>query len=125
MRSSSRLATVPMPSHAGHMPPMTSKVAFSPFVVSPWAFFLSTVRMPEPEAEATLKLKAWEPPTWGSDRWLHTMRSSAAASVAVPTVERELAPMRSWSTITAAERFSSESTSGRGLAGMNCWTKDG
>ena len=40
-------------------------------------------------------------------------------------LERELAPMRSWSTITAAERFSSESTSGRGLAGMNCWTKDG
>ena len=38
---------------------MTSKVAFSPFVVSPWALFLSTVRMPEPEAEATLKLKAW------------------------------------------------------------------
>ncbi len=34
-------------------------------------------------------------------------------SVAVPTVERALAPIRSWSTMIAAVRFSSESTSGR------------
>jgi hypothetical protein len=45
------------------------------------------------------------------------------ASVAVPTVERELAPIRSWSTMIAADRLRSESTSGRLRLGRKFWTK--
>ena len=45
----------------------------------------------------------------------------AYASVAVPTVERELTPIRSWSTTMAALRLRSESTSGRSRFGMNDW----
>jgi hypothetical protein len=41
------------------------------------------------------------------------------ASVAVPTVDREFAPIRSWSTTIAADRLRSWSTSGRPRAGMN------
>ncbi len=43
----------------------------------------------------------------------------ALASVAVPTVERGLAPIRSWSTMIAVVRPSSRSTSGRARFGMN------
>jgi hypothetical protein len=50
------------------------------------------------------------------------MRSIALASVAVPTVERTLAPMRSWSTMIAVVNPSSTSTSGRASVGMNPWT---
>ena len=39
--------------------------------------------------------------------------------MAVPTVEREFAPMRSWSTRIAALRLRSVSTSGRPTLGMN------
>src|SRR4051794_18740206 len=46
------------------------------------------------------------------------MRSIALASVAVPTVERGLAPIRSWSTRMAVVRPSSRSTSGRASDGM-------
>jgi hypothetical protein len=46
------------------------------------------------------------------------MRSIALASVAVPTVERTLAPIRSWSTMMAVVRPSSTSTSGRARVGM-------
>lgn len=52
-------------------------------------------------------------------------RSIVYASVAVPTVERELAPIRSWSTTIAALRLRSPSTSGRLGAGMNDWMKLG
>ena len=41
------------------------------------------------------------------------MRSSEWASVAVPTVDRALLPIRAWSTTIAADRFSTVSTSGR------------
>jgi hypothetical protein len=51
------------------------------------------------------------------------MRSIALASVAVPTVERGLAPMRSWSTRIAVVSPSSTSTSGRAIVGMKPWTK--
>jgi hypothetical protein len=47
-----------------------------------------------------------------------TILSSAFASVAVPTVERALAPIRSWSTMIAVVRPSSRSTSGRAMLGM-------
>jgi hypothetical protein len=43
--------------------------------------------------------------------------------VAVPTVERALAPMRSWSTMIDALRLRSASTSGRARLGMNDWMK--
>jgi len=43
--------------------------------------------------------------------------------VAVPTVERELAPIGSWSAMIAALRFSSESTSGRAGVPMKPWRK--
>src|SRR4051794_4462169 len=51
------------------------------------------------------------------------MRSIALASVAVPTVERGLAPIRSWSTMIAVVRPSSRSTSGRASVGMKPCTK--
>ncbi len=54
---------------------------------------------------------------------LNRMRSSALASVTVPTVERGLAPIRSWSTMIAVVRPSSTSTSGRASDGMNPCTK--
>jgi hypothetical protein len=46
-------------------------------------------------------------------------RSIEYASVAVPTVERELAPIRSWSTTIAALRLRSASTSGREMFGIS------
>ena len=51
------------------------------------------------------------------------MRSIALASVAVPTVERVFAPIRSWSTMIAVVRPSSTSTSGRDSVGMKPCTK--
>ncbi len=47
----------------------------------------------------------------------------AFASVAVPTVDRGLAPIRSWSTMIAVVRPSRRSTSGRVSDGMKPWTK--
>ena len=46
----------------------------------------------------------------------------ALTSVTVPTVERGLAPNRSWSTRIAVVRPSSTSTSGRAIVGMKPWT---
>ena len=54
---------------------------------------------------------------------LNRIRSIAFASVAVPTVERGLAPIRSWSTMIAVVRPSSRSTSGRARVGMKPCTK--
>ena len=113
--SSSMAAWVPMPSHTGHMPPMNSKVATSPFGGLPP---LSTTSRPLPLALARLKEKAELGPTCGSERRLKRIRRRAYASVAVPTVERALAPSRSWSTTMAADSPSSSSTSGRLLTGM-------
>jgi hypothetical protein len=55
---------------------------------------------------------------WGWPSRLNRMRSIAFASVAVPTVERTFAPMRSWSTMMAVVRPLSRSTSGRPREGM-------
>ena len=73
---------------------------------------------PTPRTEGTLKEKALAEPICGLPRRLHSTRSIALASVAVPTVERELAPIRSWSTMIAVVSPSSTSTSGRASAGM-------
>ena len=73
---------------------------------------------PVPLAEATLKEKALGEPTCGCPSRLKRMRSIAFASVAVPTVERALAPIRSWSTMIAVVSPSRTSTSGRASVGM-------
>src|ERR671933_2171108 len=96
------------------MPPMRLKLAFSVRVLSP----RSTVIPPLPCAEATLKENAPGGPTCGCPSRLNRMRSSASASVAVPTVDRGSAPMRSWSTMIAVVSPSRTSTSGRASVGM-------
>ena len=73
---------------------------------------------PAPLIEATLNEKAWGEPTCGCPRRLNRMRSIALASVAVPTVERGSAPIRSWSTMIAVVSPSRTSTSGRASVGM-------
>ncbi len=91
--STSMSETCPMPSQCGHMP------------------------------SGALKLKAVDAPMCGTPRREKTIRSMVEASVAVPTVEREFAPIRSWSTTMAALRLCSPSTSGRPRLGMKDWTK--
>src|ERR1700736_5070441 len=54
---------------------------------------------------------------------LNRIRSSALASVAVPTVERGSAPIRCWSTMIAVVSPSRTSTSGRASVGMKPCTK--
>ena len=54
----------------------------------------------------------------GSPSRLNRIRSIAWASVAVPTVERALAPIRSWSTMIAVVSPSRTSTSGLARFGM-------
>ena len=69
-----------------------------------------------------LNENARDDPMYGLPRRLKSTRSMALASVTVPTVEREFAPMRSWSTRIAVVRPSSRSTSGRLWLAMNPWT---
>ena len=76
------------------------------------------VTAPAPLIEATLKENAWGEPMCGCPSRLKTIRSIALASVAVPTVERGSAPIRSWSTMIAVVRPSRSSTSGRASVGM-------
>ena len=57
----------------------------------------STVMAPAPLTEGMLNENAWGEPTWGRPRRLKRIRNIAWASVAVPTVDRALAPIRSWS----------------------------
>ena len=109
---------VPMPSQRGHMPPATLKLRLS---VTPEP--RSTLIAPPPVTDGTLKEKAWGPPMCGFPTRLKTTRSIALASVTVPTVERTLAPIRSWSRMIAVVRPSSESTSGRASVGMKPCTK--
>ena len=109
---------VPMPSQRGHMPPATLKLRLS---VTPEP--RSTLMAPPPETEGTLNEYAWGPPMCGRPTRLNTTRSSALASVTVPTVERTLAPIRSWSRMIAVVSPSSESTSGRASVGMKPCTK--
>ncbi len=106
--------TEPMPSQRGHMPPLTLKTRFS---VLPAPF--STVIDPTARTDGTLNEKALDEPMCGLPRRLNSTRSIALASVTVPTVDRELAPIRSWSTMMAVVSPSSTSTSGRPSVGMN------
>ncbi len=83
--------TEPMPSQRGHMPPARLNTTFSALAVA----FFSTVTDPTALIEGTLKEKAFDDPICGLPSRLHSTRSIAFASVAVPTVERALAPIRS------------------------------
>jgi hypothetical protein len=115
----SKSVTEPMPSQRGHMPPRRVKVAFSALVLSP----RSTVIAPLALTDGMLNENALDGPMWGFPSRLKRMRSIALASVAVPTVERGLEPIRSWSTMIAVVRPSSRSTSGRASVGMKPCTK--
>src|SRR3954471_23117603 len=110
--------TEPRPSQRGHIPPMRVNVART-VLRAP----RSTVIPPLARTEGTLKAYAPGGPTCGCPRRLKRMRSSALASVAVPTVERGSVPSRSWSTRIAVVRPSSTSTSGRASVGMKPCTK--
>ena len=107
--------TLPMPSQRGHIPPVMLKLRRSLVVVPP----RSMVTAPAPEIDATLNENACGGPRCGCPSRLNRMRSIALASVAVPTVERTLAPIRSWSTMIAVVSPSRTSTSGRASVGMN------
>jgi hypothetical protein len=100
------------------MPPARVKVFLTVFFPP-----RSIVIAPLARTEGTLKENAFGGPTCGLPSRLKTIRSIALASVAVPTVERGLAPIRSWSTMIAVVRPSSTSTSGRAIAGMKPCTK--
>ena len=84
---------------------------------------LSTVIDPLAVRVGTLKENAVGGPTCGSPSRLNRIRSIALTSVAVPTVERGLAPIRSWSTMIAVVSPSRTSTSGRASDGMKPCTK--
>ena len=103
-----------MPSQRGHMPPTRLNVRFSRVLPPPF----SKVTAPAPLIDATLNENALGEPMCGLPSRLKRMRSIALASVAVPTVERGLAPIRSWSTMIAVVSPSSTSTSGRASVGM-------
>ena len=53
------------------------------------------------------------PPALGCPTREKSSRTRGATSVAVPTVERALAPMGRWSTTTLGVRFRMDSTGGR------------
>jgi hypothetical protein len=101
------------------MPPVMLKLRRSLVVWPPF----DTVTAPAPLIEATLKENACAEPMCGVPSRLNRIRSIAFASVAVPTVECGLDPIRSWSTMIAVVSPSSTSTSGRASVGMKPWTK--
>ena len=103
-----------MPSQRGHMPPVRVNERFSRVVLPPF----SNVTAPAPLIVAVLNENAWGEPMCGVPSRLNTIRNMALASVAVPTVDRGLAPIRSWSTMIAVVSPSSTSTSGRPSVGM-------
>ena len=72
----------------------------------------------------TLNENAVGEPMCGFPSRLNRMRSIALASVAVPTVDRVFAPIRSWSTMIAVVSPSRRSTSGRDSVGMKPCTNE-
>ena len=117
----SKSVTEPIPSQRGHMPPSCVNERRSVF--APCA--PSTVTAPPPRTVGMLNANACDEPMYGCPRRENRMRSFALTSVAVPTVEREFAPMRSWSTMIAVVSPSRTSTSGRGRFGMKPCTNAG
>ena len=82
--------TLPMPSQRGHMPPVRVKVLLT-VLAAP----RSIVIAPLARTDGTLNENAFGGPMCGVPSRLKTIRSMALASVAVPTVERGLEPIRS------------------------------
>jgi len=115
----SKSLTLPIPSQRVHIPPTRRKLRFSTFFSPPFW----NVTAPAPLTVAVLNENALGGPTWGWPRRLKSTRNMALVSVTVPTVDRALAPMRSWSTRIAVVSPSSTSTSGRAMVGMNPCTK--
>src|SRR5664280_594239 len=111
--------TEPRPWQRGHFPPVMVKLRRSLTVCPP----RSMETAPAPLIEATLNEYACGEPMCGRPSRLNRMRSIALASVAVPTVERALAPIRSWSMMIAVVSPSRTSTSGRARVGMKPCTK--
>jgi hypothetical protein len=101
------------------MPPVLERLKDS---VTAFSAPRSKVIVPDPDTDGTLNENAFDEPMCGWPSRLNRIRSIALASVAVPTVERTLAPIRSWSTMIAVVRPSRTSTSGRVSAGMKPWT---
>ncbi len=81
-----------MPSQRGHIPPRRVNVARSVFVLPAPR---STVIAPLAFTDGTLNEYALGGPMCGFPSLLKRMRSIAFVSVAVPTVERGLEPIRS------------------------------
>ena len=116
----SKSLTAPMPSQRGHMPPRYTTLRTTFLSTRP---ALSVLMTPLAVRVGTLNEYAVGGPMCGSPSRLKRMRSIALASVAVPTVERGLEPIRSWSTMIAVVSPSSTSTSGRASVGMKPCTK--
>ena len=109
----------PIPSHRGHMPPWYTTSRTTTRFPAPFSTFMAPLAF----RVGTLNEYAVDGPMDGLASRLKSTRSIALASVTVPTVEREFAPIRSWSTIIAVVNPSRTSTSGRASVGMNPWTK--
>src|SRR5919198_249787 len=107
-----------MPSQRGHMPPWSVKVRSTA-----WPAPRSTVAARAPGTGGMLNENPGGPPMCGWPSRLKRTRSSALASVTVPTVERTFAPIRCWSTMIAVVSPSRTSTSGRASVGMKPCTK--
>ena len=109
-----------MPSQRGHIPPWYTAARTTVFSSRPpFSVFITPLAV----RVGTLNANAVGGPMCGLPTRLNRIRSIALASVAVPTVERGLAPIRSWSTMIAVVSPSSTSTSGRCSDGMNPCTK--
>src|SRR5262245_5512740 len=87
----SKSVTDPMPSHREHMPPARVNTRFSVFLRAPFSIEIE----PAPRTDGVLKENALGGPTYGLPSRMKTIRNNALASVAVPTVERALAPILS------------------------------
>ena len=114
----SMVETRPSPSQSGHIPPviLISRCSGS---ARPRSRVISPLALPA----GMLKLNALDGPTCGRPSRLNSTRSMSYASVAVPTVDRALAPIGSWSTMIAAVRPDRDSTSGRAGVAMKPWRK--
>jgi hypothetical protein len=90
--------TEPMPSQRGHMPPLTVKLRAAS---RPLAAALLDGDLRRAADRRDVERERVGRADVGLPERLNSTRSIALASVAVPTVERALAPIRSWSTMIA------------------------
>src|SRR5437763_14471198 len=107
-----------MPSQRGHMPPAYTASRTTFFSPAP----LSAVIEPVAVRFGTLNEYAVGGPMCGCAIRLNRIRSIAFASVPVPTEDRGLAPIRSWSTMLAAVAPHTSSADEHSLDGITHWT---